>query len=151
VLLNSDVMVYEPLWSLIPSNKAILPVLWSLYPSNPYLLESQFELTARLKKRGYVKKPIVGRCGHNIEMVSDERRTIQKTTGQFSKQDDIYQALFKLPKIDNLYTQICSFTVNGHYSGTCVRCDTSPIIQSVSDILPLRVLSDGAFAGSISN
>ena len=150
VLLNSDVMVYEPLWSLIPSNKAILPVLWSLYPSNPYLLESQFEVTARLKKMGYVKKPIVGRCGHNIEMVSDERRTIQKTSGQFSKQDDIYQALFKLPKIDNLYTQICSFTVNGNYSGTCVRCDTSPIIQSVSDILPLRVLSDENFVGLLS-
>ena len=151
VLLNSDVMVYEPLWSLIPSNKAILPVLWSLYPSNPYLLESQFELSSRLKRMGYVKKPIVGRCGHNIEMVSDEHRTIQKTTGQFSKQDDIYQALFKLPKINNLYTQVCSFTVNGNYSGTCVRCDTSPIIQSVSDILPLRVLSDEAFVGLLSN
>ena len=150
VLLNSDVMVYEPLWSLIPSNKAILPVLWSLYPNNPYLLESQFELTARLKRMGYVKKPIVGRCGHNIEMVSDESRTIQKTTGQFSKQDDIYQALFKLPKINSLYTQVCSFTVNGNYSGTCVRCDTSPIIQSVSDILPLRVLSDEVFVSLLS-
>jgi glutathionylspermidine amidase/synthetase len=150
VLLNSDVMVYEPLWSLIPSNKAILPVLWSLYPSNPYLLESQFELTARLKKMGYVKKPIVGRCGHNIEMVSDEHRTIQKTMGQFSKQDDIYQALFKLPKINSLYTQICSFTVNGNYSAICVRCDRSPIIQSASDILPLRVLSDEAFVGSLA-
>lgn len=145
VLLNSSVMVYEPLWSLIPSNKAILPVLWSLYPNNPYLLESHFELTPRLKKKGYVKKPIVGRCGHNIEMFSDEHLTIQKTAGQFAKQDDIYQALFKLPKVNDLYSQVCSFTVNGNYSGLCVRCDTSPIIQSSSDILPLRVLPNNEF------
>jgi len=70
--------------------------------------------------------------------------------GQFSKQDDIYQALFKLPKINSLYTQICSFTVNGNYSAICVRCDRSPIIQSASDILPLRVLSDEAFVGSLA-
>ncbi|MDA0990237.1 MAG: glutathionylspermidine synthase family protein, partial [Verrucomicrobia bacterium] len=29
VLLRTDVRVYEPLWTLIPSNKAILPVLWA--------------------------------------------------------------------------------------------------------------------------
>lgn len=149
VLLNSGVRVFEPLWSLIPSNKAILPVLWSLYPNNPYLLESHFELTSKLKKRGYVKKPIVGRCGHNIEMVSDQEGTIQKTAGQFDSQDDIYQALFKLPKISDLYTQICSFTVNGYYSGVCVRCDALPIIQSVSDILPLRILPDADFKRGI--
>ena len=151
VLLNSGVLVFEPLWSLIPSNKAILPVLWTLYPNNPYLLESHFELTNKLKRRGYVKKPIVGRCGHNIEMISEDERTIQKTSGQFAQQDDIYQAMFKLSKVNDLYTQICSFTVNGNFSGICVRCDTSPIIQSASDILPLRILDDAVFKRTIQS
>ena len=151
VLLNSGVLVFEPLWSLIPSNKAILPVLWTLYPNNPYLLESHFELTNKLKRRGYVKKPIVGRCGHNIEMISEDERTIQKTSGQFAQQDDIYQAMFKLPKVNDLYTQICSFTVNGNFSGICVRCDNSPIIQSASDILPLRILDDAVFKRTIQS
>jgi glutathionylspermidine amidase/synthetase len=145
VLLNSGVMVYEPLWSVIPSNKAILPVLSMLYPNNPYLLESGFELSAKMKRRGYVKKPIVGRCGHNIEMVSDDLKTIQKTSGQFAQQDYIYQALYKLPKVGNLYTQICSFTVNGYFAGICARSDASPIIQSISDILPLRIVDDEEF------
>jgi glutathionylspermidine amidase/synthetase len=42
VLLRKEVMVYEPLWTLIPSNKAILPVLWELFPDYPYLLNSAY-------------------------------------------------------------------------------------------------------------
>ena len=68
VLLNKDVMVYEPLWALIPSNKAILPVLWELFPDCPYLLNASYELTDELRSTGYVEKPIVGRGGANISM-----------------------------------------------------------------------------------
>jgi glutathionylspermidine synthase len=32
VLLRPEVLVFEPLWTVIPGNKAILPVLWSLFP-----------------------------------------------------------------------------------------------------------------------
>lgn len=31
VLLRPEVLVFEPLWTVIPGNKAILPVLWSLF------------------------------------------------------------------------------------------------------------------------
>ena len=30
VMLRKEVKVFEPLWTLIPSNKAILPILWSM-------------------------------------------------------------------------------------------------------------------------
>ena len=42
VLLRKNVMVFEPLWTLIPSNKAILPILWSLFPNHKYLLNYYF-------------------------------------------------------------------------------------------------------------
>lgn len=29
VLLRPEVLVFEPLWTVIPGNKAILPILWS--------------------------------------------------------------------------------------------------------------------------
>ena len=32
VLLRPEVLVFEPLWTVIPGNKAILPILWSLFP-----------------------------------------------------------------------------------------------------------------------
>ena len=142
VLLRPEVMVYEPLWTLVPSNKSILPVLWELYPNHPFLLESHFELTDSLKKKGYVVKPIVGRCGDNIQLYSKGNELLHATEGQFSHKDDIYQELFRLPIIDSDHVQMNTFTVAGRYAGACVRLDMSPIITSESDILPLRVVSN---------
>ncbi|PIR37342.1 MAG: bifunctional glutathionylspermidine amidase/glutathionylspermidine synthase [Alphaproteobacteria bacterium CG11_big_fil_rev_8_21_14_0_20_39_49] len=142
ILLNSEVMVYEPLWTLIPSNKAILPVLWHLYPNHQHLLESHFELTPKLLKNGYVKKPIVGRCGNNIEIISNTQETLASSGGNFENQDMVYQELFALPNINGQNIQLCSFTVEGVYAGACLRSDPSLIIQSKSDVLPLRVVND---------
>ncbi len=145
VLLRPEVMVFEPLWSLIPSNKAILPVLWMLYPDHPYLLNTGFDLTEELSQSGYVVKPIVGRCGHNITICDAEHNTLTETTGKFESRDQIYQEMFSLPKIDGLNVQLCTFTAAGTYAGACVRVDPSPIITTDSDILPLRIIPDPVF------
>ncbi|MEQ9519288.1 MAG: bifunctional glutathionylspermidine amidase/synthase [Parvibaculum sp.] len=142
VLFDPVVMVFEPLWTLIPSNKAILPVLWEMMPNHPYLLEASFELTDTLRENGYVAKPIVGRCGHNIKLVSAQDKVLAETGGAFDDRDMIYQALFKLPKHEGLNVQVCTFSVDGYDAGACVRCDPSLVIQSESDLLPLRVVPD---------
>ena len=142
VLLTPDVMVYEPLWTLIPSNKAILPILWQLYPNHPYLLESQFDLTESLTSKGYVAKPIVGRCGENIQLYNRNNVLEYSTEGQFAQRDFIYQELCRLPLIGDNFIQMNSFTVAGRFSGACVRVDKSPVITSESDILPLRVINN---------
>ncbi len=147
VLLRPRVMVFEPLWSLIPSNKAILPVLWMLYPNHPYLLESQFELTPSLQAGSYVVKPIVGRCGHNISLIDHNNEVLAESGGNFEDRDLIYQALAPLPEIDGKHAQVCTFTADGIYAGACVRADTSKIIKTESDILPLRVVKDAALLG----
>ncbi len=55
ILLNDHIQIIEPLWKVIPSNKAI-------FPNHPHLLRGEWLLTNDLKQGGYVKKPIVGRC-----------------------------------------------------------------------------------------
>lgn len=145
VLFQKNIMVFEPLWSLIPSNKAILPVLWSLFPNHPHLLNSSFVLDQSLAETGYVSKPIVGRCGSNISLRDSNNKTIESTGGNFENQETIYQQLFPLPRIDHYYTQICTFTAAGIYAGSGVRVDTSMIINNNSDCLPLRILEDAAF------
>ncbi|QIQ20560.1 bifunctional glutathionylspermidine amidase/synthase [Zophobihabitans entericus] len=144
VLLRPEVNVFEPLWTVIPSNKAILPVLWSLFPNHRYLLESTFELNDHLIQNGYAIKPIAGRCGSNIELVIEDQ-TLDKTAGKFAQQENIYQQLWCLPKVAERYTQICTFTVGGHYGGTCLRSDRSLVIKGESDMQPLRVLADKEF------
>ncbi len=142
VLLRKEVMVYEPLWTLIPSNKAILPILWELFPDHPNLLESCYELSEAMSNAGYVAKPIAGRCGFNISIVDANNDLVKETGGQFGAQDQIYQQLFGLPKIGTYYVQVGTFSVDGKYSAASVRVDPSPVITTYSDLLPLRILDD---------
>lgn len=142
VLLTPEVKVFEPLWSLVPSNKAILPILYEMYPDYPCLLDTRFDLTPALQQKGYAIKPIVGRCGQNISIVDQRERIIEETSGQFDKRDQIYQELFPLPQCDEYYLQVSSFVVDSRYAGACVRADRSPIIRSQSDIWPLRIVAD---------
>ena len=144
VLLHKNIMIFEPLWTLIPSNKAILPVLWSLFPNHPLLLHADFELNEELQASGYVSKPIVGRCGANIQLVDHQQDVLDATDGQFAHQDNIYQSLFPLPLVDGYYVQVCTFTAAGKYAGSCLRVDSSMIISKDSDCLALRFVNDEA-------
>jgi glutathionylspermidine amidase/synthetase len=145
VLLSSDVMVYEPLWTLIPSNKAILPVLWSMFPEYPYLLNSAYELTEELKQSGYVVKPIVGRGGANIAIYNRKEELRAETDGRFDDRDQIYQQRQKLPYAGGYYVQISTFSAAGRYAGACVRVDPSEVITMESENLALRVVRDRDF------
>jgi glutathionylspermidine amidase/synthetase len=145
VLLRSEVMVFEPLWTLIPSNKAILPILWSLFPNHPYLLETSFELTDALRAKGYVSKPIVGRCGKNITVFGQGDEVLAETSGQFDDRDQIYQELFPLASVGEYFVQPSTFSVAGAYSGCGARIDESLVITVASDYVPLRVVEDDRF------
>ncbi|QID16332.1 bifunctional glutathionylspermidine amidase/synthase [Nitrogeniibacter mangrovi] len=149
VLLRRDVTVFEPLWTLIPSNKAILPVLWSIFPNHPYLLDTRFAPGEDFGADGYVVKPIVGRCGANISIYAADDTLVTETDGRFDDRAQIYQAFFELPRLDGLNVQVCTFSVDGVYGGACVRVDPSLVITTDSDLLPLRVVPDAALlAGS---
>lgn len=142
VLLRPEVLVFEPLWTVIPGNKAILPVLWSLFPNHRYLLDTDFVVNEELAKTGYAVKPISGRCGNNIDLIGPKDEVLDKTSGQFVDRKNIYQQLWCLPKVDGKYIQVCTFTVGGNYGGTCLRGDDSLVVKKESDIEPLIVLSD---------
>lgn len=142
VLLRRDVVVFEPLWTLIPSNKAILPILWSMFPDHPYLLESRFSRGKAFAGEGYVVKPIAGRCGANISIYDAHAALVTETEGRYDEQDQIYQAYFPLPTLEGLNVQVCSFAVDGLYAGVCVRVAPSLVITTDSDLLPLRIVAD---------
>ncbi|MDH3418796.1 MAG: bifunctional glutathionylspermidine amidase/synthase [Gammaproteobacteria bacterium] len=142
VLLRREIMVYEPLWTLIPSNKAILPVLWQMFPDYPYLLNSSYELTDELRAGGYVEKPIVGRGGANISMFDGDLNLRAETGGQFDDRDQVYQELFALPFVGGYNVQVSTFSSAGRYAGACVRVDESPVINMRSDNLAVRIVSD---------
>jgi len=141
VLLRKEVMVFEPLWTLVPSNKAILAVLWQLFPDHPYLLDTRFDLSDELKAKGYAEKPIAGRCGHNISII-ERGEVLAATQGKFEHQDVVYQELCLLPDIGGYRSQVCSFTVSGSFAALCMRVDQASVITKASDVMPLRIIED---------
>lgn len=140
ILLHPAIQVLQPLWTLIPSNKAILPILWQLFPNHPYLLPASYTLTRQLQASGYSIKPIAGRCGANIQLIDHDAHPVATTSGQFYQQPVIYQAYYPLPKIAEHYVQLFSFTVNGYYAGAGARVSPHVIVTEQSDILPLRII-----------
>ncbi|KAI8800986.1 bifunctional glutathionylspermidine amidase/glutathionylspermidine synthetase [Cladochytrium replicatum] len=142
VLLHLNIRIFEPLWTLIPSSKAILPVLWKLHPGHPYLLNSSFELTPEFEQKGYVAKPVTGRAGGNVALYREGGKLIERTEGKWQMDDMIYQELALLPKLEEDHVQFCTWAINGRYSGTVLRVDKSGIIGLQSAVAPLRVVPD---------
>ena len=148
ICLNDDVMVFEPWWSAIPATKAILPVLSEMFPDHPNLLHSSREVTDRLKKTGYVAKPVNGRCGENIVLhnpvTTAEPEVVESTDWRFKNNQYVYQELCKLPMVDGEYVQVNAFSVAGHYAGTVLRVEKNVIMSVESSAIALRVVDDGS-------
>ena len=72
---------------------------------------------------------------------------VEETAGKFEDRDQVYQELWRLPNIDGLNVQVCTFSAGGAYAGSCVRVDRSLVINMDSDCLPLRVVPDSRMAG----
>lgn len=142
VFLHTKIRVFEPLWTLIPSSKAILPVLWKLKPNHPFLIKSSFELTPDLIKSGYVAKPVTGRAGGNISLFEAGGNLMQETRGRWNDDKPIYQELCMLPRYNDDYVQVCTWAVAGEYAGTVLRVDNGGIINYESRVNALRIVPD---------
>jgi glutathionylspermidine amidase/synthetase len=167
IFFNENISVLEPLWSAIPSNKAILPVLTELFPDSPYLLYSTFHLTDEMRLRGYCAKPVLGRGGQNVSLhygssaeaialLSDDpyrksapgdsvdTDTTIEREGRFSYSPTVYQFLATLPRTDGMYVQVNTFTGAGLYAGTVMRTEQSAIVGYNSAVYALRIVDDGS-------
>ncbi|CAF1100836.1 unnamed protein product [Rotaria sordida] len=141
VLLHDQIKVIEPLWKAITSNRALLPVLWLMYPNHPNLLRCEWNLTNELKHTSFMKKPIVGRCGHNVTLYDvGGESIIAETTGNFSTRDSIYQESFPLKNCDGYHAIISSWIIRRNYAGFCVREDKNIIINNNSPVTPCCIV-----------
>lgn len=110
----------EPVWKMIWSNKAILPILWELFPGHPNLLEARW--TPYPAGVDCVKKPKLSREGANVEIIRDYR-TVEKTEGDYGDEGYIWQELYELPTFDGgeSYPIIGSWIVDSSPAGIGIR------------------------------
>jgi glutathionylspermidine synthase len=127
----------EPAWKMILSNKAILPILWQLFPDHPNLLPAYFD-AANLTS--FVKKPILGREGANIDIV-EQGQLLQHSDGEYGKEGYIFQQLFQLPEFDGNYPVIGSWVIGQEPAGIGIRESASLITDNKSRFVPHLILN----------
>lgn len=131
-LLKGDCRWFEPPWKALLSNKALLPVLWELNPGHPQLLETSFQ---PLPGGDYVKKPIHGREGANIE-VYEKGRLFLQTEGPYAG-PAVYQETWPLPRFEKqFFPVIGSWMVGGWACGLGIREDENLITSNLSRFVP---------------
>jgi glutathionylspermidine synthase len=129
-LLEHRLKWLEAPWKMLLSNKALLVILHELFRDSPYLLRASFEPL----DVDYVKKPIHGREGSNIEIVAGGQ-TILQTGGPYGG-PFVYQELRKLPNFDGNFPAIGSWLVNGYACGIGIREDKEPVTSNTSRFVP---------------
>jgi glutathionylspermidine synthase len=133
LLLKAETNWIEPIWKMLLSNKAILPVLWKLFPGHPNLLESYFEDPHTMKS--YAQKPLLSREGANIILV-EEGKTVSETSGEYGGEGYIYQRLNKLPDFDGNRPVIGSWIVGDQPAGIGIRESNSLVTDNFSRFVP---------------
>ncbi|NUR29882.1 MAG: glutathionylspermidine synthase family protein [Catenulispora sp.] len=83
----------EPIWKMLLSNKALLAILWELYPDHPNLLPAYLDGPRDMKD--YVAKPLLGREGASIQIITGGERFEQP--GEYGEEGYVYQAFSPLP------------------------------------------------------
>ena len=142
VLLDDSIDVYEPIWKLVTSNKALLPVLWELYPSHPYLLRAEWNLSDDLNQKGYAKKPIVGRCGQNVQIFKEGGSKVEEMEGRYSNREHIYQQIFEIQEFDGFHPVMGAWIVGRRPAGFGIREDTKLITDHESPYGCCRIIGE---------
>lgn len=124
----------EPIWKMMWSNKAILPVLWQMYPDHKYLLPSYFNMINDM--RNYVKKPIFSREGANITIYCEDGRMSYGKDRAYGKEGYIYQELAELPNFDGNYPVLGCWIIDGEAAGMGIRESRDQITTNESRFVP---------------
>jgi len=109
----------EPVWKMIWSNKAILPILWSMFPDHPNLLPASYSPMGG----DVVTKPALSREGANV-VIHRDATMIAASSGAYQDSRLIYQGLYDLPETaPGCYPVIGSWIVDGAPAGMGIRED----------------------------
>ena len=132
---------YEPPWKMLLSNKAILPVLWKKYPDHPNLLPAYFEndKPAAGFRHMFVKKPILGREGANIQLAGTFSDTLIDGSHQVPEYDSsgyVYQEYAPLPNFQGRHPVVGSWIIGDEPAGIGIREDQTVISGNGSHFVP---------------
>jgi glutathionylspermidine synthase len=125
----------EPLWKTLLSNKALLAVLWEMYPGHPNLLPASLGDPGMLTE--YVRKPLLGREGSNIQIVAPGYET--STGGVYGDEGFVYQLFDPLPEFDGYRPALGAWIVGDTSAGLGIRETAGLITDDGAAFVPHRI------------
>lgn len=126
----------EPLWKMLLSNKALLAVLWEMYPGHPNLLPAYLNDPGMLTE--YVRKPLLGREGSNIQIVAPGYET--QTGGVYGKEGFVYQLFDPLPDFDGYRPALGAWVVGDTSAGLGIRETVGLVTDDGAAFVPHRIV-----------
>lgn len=115
---KDNTAIAEPVWNMLLSNKAILPILWEMFPDHPNLLPA-YDTPDKLKGEAYVKKPILGREGASVEIITPDFN--EAVEGPYGKEGYIYQKYTPLPDFNGNHPVLGVWVVGEKSCGMGIR------------------------------
>lgn len=137
-LASGGMRVVEPLWKVLLSCKAILPVLWELFPGHPNLLRSAVEPWSG----AVVRKPRYSREGANIT-IHDGAQVVAASGGGYGDAGWIWQEACLLPDFAGNRPVLGAWMVGDASCGLGIREDDGPITTDRSRFVPHALLARG--------
>ena len=128
----SSIIVIEPAWKMVLSNKGILPILWELFPENPYLLPAYFDDPISLME--WVRKPLLSREGANVTVHSMHDHI--EGHGDYGVEGFVFQQLADIPQFDGQRPVIGSWIVGQEASGMGVREAPGAVTDNFARFVP---------------
>ena len=131
----------EPAWKMFLSTKMLPAAMWHLYPTDEALLPTYIDKPSSMDE--YVKKPLHGREGDNIEIVSKNYST--KQSGRYGEEGYVYQQWCPLPNFrgedgsDN-HAVLGSWVIGDESYGVGIRESDSYITDYYCRFVPNVIL-----------
>jgi glutathionylspermidine synthase len=126
----------EPVWKMILANKGLLAVLWDMFPEHSLLLPTFFEDDAKAGTLGtrYVRKPLLGREGANIEIVGGAAPT--RVPGPYGEEGYVRQAVAALPDFAGNRPVLGSWVIAGQAGGMGIREERADVTSNTARFVP---------------
>jgi glutathionylspermidine synthase len=122
----------EPIWKMLLSNKALLAILWEMFPNHPNLLPTYLNSPRDLTQ--YVSKPILGREGSNVEIVSNFESA--KTDGPYFNERKVFQEFYDQKSFAGNRPVIGSWVVGETSCGISIRETTNLVTDDLARFIP---------------
>jgi glutathionylspermidine synthase len=137
---DSGLLLIEPPWKAVLSNKGILPMLWQKHEGHPNLLPAFFDDGNELPP-GWVSKPLHSREGANIDLrLPDGAR--ERSDGPY-RGPCIRQAFHPLARFDGRSALLGSWVVGDRACGLGIREDDSLITRDSARFVPHVIFEEG--------